>query len=129
MNFEVYFLKFILKFLINVPKFLFWKYLVIYKSWVYIFKNNCVEMRIGKWLISIIKQAKSLDNNFISIKNMKYKFGKSSIFGPTGAYLFNVCCRNSPQTKIGISERFQSCFDIAWNLGIFGQSFFENIRT
>ena len=30
-------------------------------------------------------------------------------------------------TNIGISERFQSFLDVAWNLGIVGQLFFENI--
>ena len=59
--------------------------------------------------------------NFLELR----KFVK---FGSTGPYfVLRFACRNSPHKKSGISERFQRIYDVARNLGIFGQSFFGNI--
>ena len=46
-------------------------------------------------------------------------------FGPTKHLFFLKVVWPPPPKKIGISERFQRFFDVAWNLCIFGQSFFE----
>ena len=51
---------------------------------------------------------------------------KNHKFWSTGPYLFFIFFVGIPP-KNGISERFQRFVDVVWNLGIFGQSFFENI--
>ena len=56
-------------------------------------------------------------------KNMEYKFGESSIFGPEPIF-FESCLAPTPK-KISFSERFQRIFRW-WNLGILGQSYFWN---
>ena len=57
-------------------------------------------------------------------KNMKYKFGESSIFGPEPIF-FESCLPHPTPTKISLSKRFQRIFRW-WILGILGQSYFWN---
>ena len=70
----------------------------------------------------------SLKNIIFSYLNF-LELRKRLKFGPTKHLFCLILLGPPPPTKIGISERFQSLFDVAWNLGIFGQSFFENIET
>ena len=57
-------------------------------------------------------------------KNMKYKFGESSIFGPEPVFFESLLAPRPPK-KISLSKRFQRIVRW-WILGILGQSYFWN---
>ena len=69
----------------------------------------------------------SLKNIIFSYLNF-LELRKMSKFDPPLPYFVWYFLGNSPPKKIGISERFQSLFGVAWNLGIFGQLFFEYLN-
>ena len=65
-------------------------------------------------------------NYYFSYLNV-LELRKFSNFDPPNPICLYVL-QEFPPNKLGISERFQRILR-AWNVGIFGQAFFENIQT